>query len=37
MPSGYMQEQYGPEQQEIEMNDIYMRRATSYAGRTKPK
>ena len=32
MTSGYMQEQHGPELQEIEMNGIYMRRATSYTG-----
>ncbi len=27
-----MQEQYGQEQQGIEMNGVYIRRATSYAG-----
>ena len=30
MTSGFMEEQHGPELQKIEMNGIYMRRATSY-------
>ena len=34
MASGYMQEQHGQELQEIEMNGVYMRRATSYTGST---
>ena len=29
MTSGFMQEQHGPELQEIEMNGVYMSRATS--------
>ena len=30
MTSGFMQEQHGPELQEIEVNGVYMRRVTSY-------